>query len=72
LTALNASYKQLAPVIVNPGESTVINVTLTPKGASGTVVSGNLYIDASVPSLPPFGQTTGSELAAIPYVYTIR
>ncbi len=72
LSSTNASYSGLTPVIVNPGESTVINVTLTPSGASGAQMSGTLYVDASVPSVPPFGQTTGSEYAAIPYVYTVK
>jgi hypothetical protein len=63
---------KLAPVVVGPGESKVISVTITPTGAPGTQVTGNLYIDAAVPSLPPFGQTTGSELARVPYAYTIQ
>ena len=62
----------LAPVTVNPGESVVINVSLTPSGASGTVVSGTLYVDDTVVALPPYGESTGNELAAIPYRYTIK
>lgn len=72
LTASDAGYQGLAPVIVGPGESKEIQVTLTPSGKSGTRVSGTLYVGASLSSLPPFGQTTGSELAAIPYTYTIQ
>jgi hypothetical protein len=67
-----AAFGSLAPVTVNPGESVVIDVTITPSGASGTVVSGNLYVDDFVGSLPPYGQTTGDELVAIPYTYTIQ
>lgn len=60
------------PIVINPGQSAVINVTITPTGAPGTVVSGNLYIDDLVGAVPPYGETTGDELAAIPYTYTIQ
>ena len=60
------------PVVINPGESAVINVTITPTGTKGTVVSGYLYIDDLVGAVPPYGETTGDELAAIPYTYTIK
>jgi hypothetical protein len=61
-----------APAIVEPGESTILNVTITPSGHSGTVVSGTLYVDDLVESLPPYSQLTGDQLAAIPYTYTIE
>jgi hypothetical protein len=48
-----------------------VNVTITPAGSSGTVVSGTLYVDDVVGDLPPYGTTTGNQLAAIPYSYTI-
>jgi hypothetical protein len=47
-------------------------VTITPAGASGTVVNGNLYVDDSASAVPPYGQTSGDEMAAIPYEYTIK
>jgi Subtilase family len=65
-------FGTFAPVTINPGQSSVIKVTITPSGASGTVVSGTLYVDDFVGSLPPYGTTTGNELAAIPYSYTIK
>ncbi len=60
------------PVIVGPGQTTTIYVTITPSGKPGTVVSGTLYLD-DASSLSPFGQAipAGEELAAIPYKYTI-
>jgi len=67
-----AALGSFAPVTLNPGQSTTISVTITPAGASGTVVSGNLYVNDFVGSVPPYGQTTGDELAAIPYTYTIQ
>ena len=56
-----------APVVINPGQTAVINVTITPTGTAGTVVSGNLYIDDFIGGVPPYGETAGDELAAIPY-----
>ncbi|HKN72148.1 MAG TPA: S8 family serine peptidase [Terriglobales bacterium] len=72
LYSLNAFYSGFAPVTINPGQTVVIDVTITPSGASGTVVSGNLYVDDLVSALPPYDQFTGDELAAIPYTYTIK
>jgi hypothetical protein len=60
------------PIVINPGQSAVINVTITPSGPSGTVVSGNLYIDDFIGGVPPYGETAGDELAALPYTYTIQ
>jgi hypothetical protein len=61
-----------APVTINSGQTTTINVTITPSGASGTVVSGVLYVDDLVAAVPPYSQLTGDQLAAIPYTYTIK
>jgi hypothetical protein len=60
------------PIIINPGQTAVINVTITPSGPSGTVVSGNLYINDFIGGVPPYGETAGDELAALPYTYTIQ
>jgi hypothetical protein len=59
----------LSPVTINPGQTVTIDVTITPAGASGTVVQGTLYIDSFVNA--PF-QYAGNELAGIPYAYTIK
>ncbi len=61
-----------SPIVINPGQTAVINVTITPSGASGTVVSGNLYADDFLSNVPPYGQISGDELAAIPYIYKIK
>jgi hypothetical protein len=52
---------------LNPGQTGTITVTVTPTGASGTVVQGNLYIDS-------FDESTdsGDELIALPYAYTVK
>ena len=62
-----------SPIVINPGDSATVNVTITPSGPKGTVVSGNLYVDDFDSNVPPpvTSQTSGDELAAIPYTYTI-
>jgi hypothetical protein len=67
-----SALSTFAPVVINPGQSAVINVTITPTGTAGTVVSGYLYIDDFIGGVPPYGETSGDELAAIPYTYTIK
>jgi hypothetical protein len=67
-----ATLASFAPVVIEPGQTGTLNVTITPSGTSGTVVSGNLYVDTAQSAVPPYGQMTGSELAAIPYTYTIK
>jgi hypothetical protein len=71
LTALDANTT-IHPVLVDPGQTVTIPVTVTPTGAPGTKVSGTLYIDTLINGLPPYGQITGDEVAAIPYSYTIQ
>jgi hypothetical protein len=55
------------PITLNPGQTGTITVTITPSGASGTVVHGTLYIDNF-----DFFTEAGDELAALPYAYTIK
>jgi hypothetical protein len=61
------------PVVINPGQTATINVTITPSGPAGTLVSGNLYVDTSSTGLPTaaYSQLAGDETAALPYEYTI-
>jgi hypothetical protein len=60
-----------SPVTIEPGGTAVIHVTITPSGPSGTTVNGTLYVDDYTGGVPPYGQLSGDELAAIPYSYTI-
>jgi len=60
-----------APIVINPGKSATIKVTITPTGPAGSVVSGDLYVDDAVSAVPAYSQLAGDELAAIPYEYTI-
>jgi hypothetical protein len=59
------------PVVINPGQSATIDVTITPSAAPGTVVTGTLYVDDILNNIPPYGQFAVDELAGIPYSYTV-
>jgi hypothetical protein len=59
-------------LVIQPGQTKTIRVSITPSGPSGTVVSGHLYVDEFLADVPPYGQTTGDEIAALPYSYTIK
>jgi hypothetical protein len=61
-----------SPVIIKPGQSAIIDVTITPAGAKNTKVQGVLYVDDFVNGVPPYGQFAGSELAGLPYSYMIK
>jgi hypothetical protein len=65
-------FTPFGPLVVPPGKSGVIKVTIRPRGVPGTVVRGDLYVDDFVSSIPPYDQTAADELVAIPYAYTIR
>ena len=60
-----------SPVVIQPGQSATVNVTITPSGSSGTVVSGTLYVDDFLTNVPAYGQQGADEMGAIPYSYTI-
>jgi len=61
-----------SPVIVQPGASATLTLTITPSAAAGTPVSGVIYLD-DYSALSNNGYTpTGDELAAFPYHYTVR
>lgn len=59
------------PVVIQPGKTGTINVTITPSGARGSTVRGDLYVDDFMNNIPPYGQFAGNELTSIPYAYTI-
>jgi hypothetical protein len=71
LASINAAAT-FTPVIINPGQTATIDVTITPSGASGTQVSGTLYVDDLLTAIPPYGQIATDELAGLPYSYTIK
>jgi hypothetical protein len=59
------------PVVIDPGQTVVVDVTITPSGPSGTVVNGTLYVDDAIAGISPYGQESGDELIGLPYSYTI-
>ncbi len=63
--ATNASAP-FTPLVLQPGQTGTITVTITPGGAAGTTVNGVLYVDTFSDAV-----LSGDELAAIPYRYTI-
>jgi hypothetical protein len=71
LLAINPAVTA-SPVIINPGHSATIKVTIKPSGASGTKVRGTLYVDDVVDNVPPYGQFAPNELAGLSYTYTIK
>jgi hypothetical protein len=58
-------------VVIGPGQSATIDVTITPSAAAGTVVKGTLFVDDELAAIPPYGQISGDELSALPYEYTV-
>jgi hypothetical protein len=64
----------MAPVLIEPGKSATIDVTITPSGVSGSVVSGTLYVDAIGTGTPnaAYEQFAADEMAGLPYTYTIK
>ena len=67
LVAGKTSKAGPTPLVLAPGHTGKIMVTITPQGSHGKVVKGHLYVD-SVDSF----LLTGNELAALPYTYTIK
>jgi hypothetical protein len=58
-------------VELQPGKSATVNVTITPTGPFGHVDRGMLYLDTLQSGVPPYGQLSGDEVAALPYSYTV-
>ena len=71
LAAVNPATT-FSPVVINPGQTATVNVTITPSAGSGTQVSGTLYVDDFMTNVPPFGQQSADELIGLPYKYTVK
>jgi hypothetical protein len=68
----------LRAVVVGPGKSVELPITITPSGPAGNTVSGTLYVDDLSPSDAQVTQdsevgiaTEASDVAALSYAYTI-
>ena len=68
-SAGNAGIEQ--EVELQAGQSDTVNVTFDAAGTPGSVVAGTLYLDALQSGVPPYGQITGDEVAALPYSYKV-
>ncbi len=68
-----AAFSKVSKDLVElaPGASVTVNVVVKPSGKAGTVVRGTLYLDDVAVGLPPYDVTYSSEVAALPYTYTI-
>ena len=72
------SLDSFQPITVAPGQTATIPVTITPSGASGTKVTGTLYLDdvayfefgSIQDALVNYPQA--DQVAALPYEYTIK
>ncbi len=61
------------PVVVEPGQSATIPVTITSSAPSGSTVSGTLYVDDSYFLLYEFfNGINGNDVTSIPYTYTVK
>jgi hypothetical protein len=67
-----AGDKALAHAVeLQPGRSATVNVTFKPAGRTGTTDAGTLYLDALQTGVPPAGQFSGDEVAALSYSYKV-
>jgi len=58
-------------VELRPGRSATVDVTFRPAGHAGTRDAGTLYLDALQSGVPPGGQLSGDEVAALAYSYKV-
>jgi Subtilase family/Peptidase inhibitor I9 len=66
LATVQQTPPPFTPLVLQPGETGTITVTIRPSGPAGTVVRGVLYVE-DFNEFP----LTGDELKAFPYTYTI-
>ena len=60
------------PVVIAPGQSAAITLTITASGASGSTVSGVLNIVTTPQGVANSFNTTGDVIATLPYGYTVK
>jgi hypothetical protein len=65
-------FGNYTPIQVNPGQTKVINVSITPSAAPGTTVNGVMHVDDDYLYSPFLGSDAGGDqLASIPYSYVV-
>ncbi|MBE7186885.1 hypothetical protein [Jatrophihabitans endophyticus] len=70
-SAINANAPEVKPVVVQPGKTGIITVTITPTGTSGSTVTGTLYVDSLASFTYAGVSPNANEVAALPYTYKI-
>jgi hypothetical protein len=62
-----------SPLVLNPGQTGTIDVTITPNGAIGSTVGGDLFVDDFTTGTPTavYTNDSGNEVASFPYLYKI-
>ena len=70
LTGVNPNAA-FAPVVVQPGKSATLYLTITPSGPVGSTVTGTIYLDDDSALSENGPSPTGDELVALPYHYTV-
>jgi hypothetical protein len=60
-----------SPITIQPGHSAEVEVMFTPSAGAGSIDDGTIYVDTVTDDVPPYHQFAASEVAAIPYSYTV-
>ena len=71
LSAVDGTASAGTPVVIAPGASATLQVTITPQGRKGRTVKGVLNIVTTPLGVANLFNTTGEVLASLPYQYTI-
>ncbi|HEU5267538.1 MAG TPA: hypothetical protein VFU35_12605, partial [Jatrophihabitans sp.] len=71
LPAVDPTNDGGTPLVIAPGASGTITVTITPTGKAGTKVNGVLHLVTTPIGVASSFNTTGEVLANLPYSYTI-
>jgi hypothetical protein len=72
-TAVNGFTSAFSPVYLQPGDTAVIPLTITPTASPGTKVSGTINLDDVFQAnfVTGFVDAGGDELASLPFHYTV-
>jgi Subtilase family len=70
LSAVDPTADFGTPLLIQPGATGAITITITPTAKKGSTVKGVLNI-VTTPSGTPLFDTTGDVLLAVPYTYTV-
>ena len=72
LSAVDPTADPGAPLVVAPGATRTITVTITPAGARGSKTAGVLHLVTTPIGVARLFNTTGEVVATLPYAYTVR